>query len=280
LAFATAENSPDRLLDAVFVDDLLVLFGAETVEFWPNTNDAELPFVPLEGRVFERGIKATGCAVVFNSDIAWVANDNTVRVGGSGQIVSDHALEESIAEGGTVSAWTYFDDGHEMLAITVDAVTYTLSNRSSLWSKMEFYGGQVLTCYSNGHFGGSAGLCRMTKNYLDFGTVLERRFRSGFPLNGGAVRIDTVRLRANPGQTSYLTGTYAEPTIEMRISRDAGQTWGNWSPTKLGQQGQYKQMIEWRACGVAKSPGALFEFRVTDPVPLAVTGVFMNEPRP
>jgi hypothetical protein len=30
LDFATAENSPDRVLDAVFVDDILVLFGKET----------------------------------------------------------------------------------------------------------------------------------------------------------------------------------------------------------------------------------------------------------
>lgn len=66
LDFATAESLPDRLLDALWIDDAAVLFGSETVEFWPNTSD-DPPIAPLEGRVFSRGVKATGCAVQWGN---------------------------------------------------------------------------------------------------------------------------------------------------------------------------------------------------------------------
>lgn len=282
LDFATAENSPDRLLDAVFVDDILVLFGKETVEFWPNTGDSEAPFTPLEGRVIEKGIKATSCAVVFDSDIAWIANDGTVRKGQGGQIISDHGLEEKIGDSTDWRLWTYQEEGHEMLAVRVDGGTWVFSNRNGLWSELQTYGESniLVQCYANGYFGSTDGLKQASTAYLDGSNIVERRFRAGFPLNGGAAPVHSLRIRTNPGNTSFLTGDYVSPRVEARISRNAGKTWGNWRAADLGRQGDYNQTVEWRGWGTVKSPGALFEFRVTDPVPFAVSGVFVNEDRP
>jgi hypothetical protein len=107
---------------------------------------------------------------------------------------------------------------------------------------------------------------------------MERRWVGGFPINGEPVGVSNLRIRCNPGQTDFLEGDYANPTIEVRLSRDAGQTWGLWKQTSLGRQGEYSKRIEWRALGLASYPGFLAEFRLTDPVPLRVSGVFINEP--
>lgn len=107
LDFATAESAPDGVLDAVFLDDILILGGAETIEFWPNTGSSTLPFQPLEGAVIERGVKATGCMVIWDSAFAMVGNDNTVRVGQAQTRISNPGLEEKIAASSSVRLWTF-----------------------------------------------------------------------------------------------------------------------------------------------------------------------------
>jgi hypothetical protein len=41
--------------------------------------------------------------------------------------------------------------------------------------------------------------------------------------------------------------------------------------------GQYRKRLEWRSLGSFEDPGALFEFRVTDPVPWRISGAYYNE---
>lgn len=282
LSFATAENSPDRLLDALFIDDILLLFGAETVEFWPNTGSADLPFTALEGRVIEKGIKATGCATAIGSTFAWVTNQNQVCLQDENTIISNPGLEAQIKASATCSLFTFLIDGQEFLALRIDGETHVWGLRSKAWSEFQSYGqaNWLPQCYAGGVFGSAIDgrTFEWSAGHEDLGGVLERRFRGGFPLDSGAVNIDNVQLRLNIGQTPFLAGDYAQPQVEMRISRDAGQTWGNWCSTSLGAQGQYRKKVQWRACGVASQPAFLAEFRCADPVPFRVAGTLVNEP--
>jgi hypothetical protein len=282
LDFATAESQPDRLRDCLFIDNTLLLFGAETVEFWPGTGDAQLPFQPLQGRVIERGIRATGCAVSIGSTFAWVTNLNQVCLTDENTVISNPGLQVKIAASASCSLWTFILDGVEYLALRLDTETHVWSLGSQTWTKFESYGeaNWIPQCFAGGVFGSSLDGATMQwgSGYTDLGGVLERRFRAGFPLNSGGVSISNVQLRSNVGQTPFLTGDYAEPVVEMRLSRDAGQTWGNWRGTSLGAQGQYRRKVQWRACGLASQPGLLAEFRVTDPVPFRASAVLVNEP--
>lgn len=283
LDFATAEIEPDKLLDAVAIDDILVLFGVGTVEFWPNTGDANLPFAPLEGRVFEKGIRETSCAAIVGSSFVWVGNDNVVYANGNAPTpISNPGLEKKIADSAACKIFPFFIEGAECVALRLDKQTYYQNNRTALWHEMASYGQSnwIPQCYSGGYFGSSLDgkLLRFGGVYSDLDGVLERRFRAGFPLNGGGVSLNNMRLRANAGQTPNLTGEYTDPIVEMRASRDGGQTWGNWKQRKLGMQGKYRQRIEWLALGMFSQPGGLFEFRVSDPVPFRVSEVLANEP--
>jgi hypothetical protein len=282
LDFATAETSPDALLDAVFIDDTLVLFGSETVEFWPNTGSATLPFQPLEGRVFERGIRATGCAAIFGSSFLWVGDDDVVYANGQEpQRVSNSGLEEEIAASATCSVFTYYDEGIQFFAVRVDSGTWVYSLRSGTWSEMRSSGqaNWIPQCYANGVFGSAINgkTLAFSSLHTDLGGTLERRFTAGFPLNAGGIPISNMSLRTNVGQTPYLTGTYTNPVVERRISRDAGQTWGNWKSASLGAQGEYRKKVRWGPSGMASQPGFLVEFRVTDPVPFRCGDALFNE---
>jgi hypothetical protein len=85
-----------------------------------------------------------------------------------------------------------------------------------------------------------------------------------------------VTLWANTGATPVLSGQGSNPLIEMRYSRDQGKTWSLWLPASLGAEGQYRVRADWRRLGMFDLPGALFEFRCTDPVPLRISAVKVN----
>lgn len=282
LDFATAESAPDRLLDGLFIDDVAILFGAETVEFWPNTGAAELPFQPIQGRVIEKGIKATGCATAIGPTFAWVTNENQVCLQDENTILSNPGLEEQIEASASCTLFTFLLGGIEFLALRLDDETHVWSWRKKSWSRFDSYDetNWVPQCFAGGVFGSSIDgrTLEWGDDHLDLGGVLARTFRAGYPLNSGGYNVANVMLRSNVGQTPYLTGAYADPIVEMRMSRDAGQTWGAWRETALGEQGNYRHRIMWKACGMASQPGFLAEFRVTDPVPFRASDVLVNEP--
>lgn len=279
LDFATAENQPDRLLDVLFIDDQLLLFGSETVEFWANTQGA-IPFTPLQGRVIEKGIKATGAATALANTFAWVTNENTVCIGDENSIISNPGLQARIEASSTVSLFTFLIEGAEYLALRLDKETQVYNARAGTWSEFKSYGQSnwVPQCWAGGVFGSAIdGRTMVWGDHEDLGGVLERRFRAGFPINSGGVKVTNLRLRCNAGGTPYLTGPYVNPKVEMRLSDDAAHTWGPWEAEGMGRQGDYRAQPEWRALGMFSQPGFVVDFRVTDPVPFRASEVLINE---
>ncbi|MES2902927.1 MAG: hypothetical protein V4696_01960 [Pseudomonadota bacterium] len=280
LDFITAESLPDKLLQGLWLDDAAILFGVDSVEFWPNTGDPDLPIAPLEGRVFEKGIKATGCAVVIGATFAWVTDENQVCLTDPDNVISNPGLEEKIEASTECRLFTFLLDGTEMMALRIDAATYVFNPRSQRWSQFASYGEDnwLPRCYAGGVFGDDTGrTLAFTTGHADMAGIFERRFRAGFPLNSGGLDIDNIVLRCNVGQTPYLTGEYTDPVVEMRLSWDAGQTWDEWEPVTLGEQGQYDVRVMWAGLGMASYPGLLVEFRVSDSVPWRVSDVLVNE---
>lgn len=282
LDFATAENQPDRAKDALFIDDILMIFGTETVEFWPNTGDGDLPFQPLEGRVIEKGIRATGCAVAIGSTFAWVTNENQVCLSDENNIISNNGLQERISASSDVSLFSFVMGGNEYLCLQIDDETQVYQPRTGAWSEWKSYGQSrwAASCYSSGFFGSDIDgrILTLGDGHEDLGGPLERMWTAGQPIDGGGVRISNVVARVNVGQSPYLTGDYVEPSIELRLSRDGGKTWGKWFRKSLGPQGRYRQEVRWRGLGLASRPALLMQFRVTDPVDIRCSGVSVNEP--
>lgn len=282
LNFFTAESEPDQLLDAVAFEDALALGGTETIEFWVKTGDAELPYTPSTGRVFQKGVKATGCMVAFDNSFAWVSPDHIVyRAGNVPERISDAGIEELIAASTTCRTDAYFFEGHEFLKIKLDAVTLEYDAQTRQWAERKtgvgnFQGGPVIA----GPIFGSTedGNLLVPSAYADLDGDHERSFCVHFPVDGGAVPVDNLRLRTNPGQTDYLTGDYTDPSIELFQSYDGGMTFDTPLEENLGEQGEYRREVEWRALGFADPPGFFAKLRVTDPVSFRCSGAVVNEP--
>lgn len=275
LDFATAENEPDRLLDILILDGVLVLLGTESIEFWGATGDADLPYTPIQQRVFEQGVVATGCAVVVDNTFFWIGRDKiTYRNGEVPQAISDDGIVERSQASASHRLFLVEDERHKFLCQRHDLNSMLYDVTTQQWCERQSYG-RTNWRAGPGLGDDEAGKIWKLEGYTDAEGVFERRFRAGARLEGVAI-IDNLRLTAEVGTTDQLTGTYAAPLIEMRDSRDAGNTWSDWESVSLGEQGSYRERVEFRALGMFDDPGMLFEFRMTAPVGFRLSAVEAN----
>lgn len=283
LSFAEAENSPDALLDLLYIGDTLILFGESTTEFWTSSTDADLPFVPVQGRVFPKGVRGPGCATKINSTYAWITDTNQVCLTAPDNVVSSRELELIIQGSSTASLWTFYIDSVEFLAVTTDQETWVFNTLTGYWSTFESYGETNFepVTWAKNTFGSqySGRLLSWQATFSDESRdILERRFRVFQSIKTDPVIIYNIVLKTDSGTTNYLTGIYSNPRVELRTSRDGGNTFSPWRVSNLGVQGAYRQQAKWLSLGMFSYPGAMAELRITDPVPFTVSSTAANEP--
>lgn len=277
LDFATAESEPDYLLDAVVLDGIIVFGGSQSVEFWASTGNADLPFSQIQQREFEQGLSDTGCMVVKDNTFYFVGADLIVyRSGEVPEAVADDAIVEATKASTTRRLFDIEDDRHKFICLRLDSQTFAYDITTREWCELKSYG-RTNWRVGQGMGDDEDGTVWEFSGYADNGGPLERLFTAGVVLEGPA-QIHNLRLTAEVGTTTYLTGDYAQPQIELRTSDDAGNTYSDWESDDLGAQGDYSQRVEWRALGMFADPGALFEIRVTDPVSVRFSNVQANAP--
>lgn len=284
LDYASTENEPDPGRDALVVNDTIVFFGSQTVEFWAKTGVADAPFSPIEGRVYQKGVIATGCAAKFDNSFAWIGNNKIVYVGGNvPDRISDAGIEERISQSTSYALWTFFFEGHEFLVVRLSQGSWLFDAQTREWCEFQSYGRvnwRAQCATQDGLLFGddeTGTVWEFGAGFVDAGGVLERRFRAGAPLTGGAFIADNLRLSVNVGEAIDLTGDYADPVVELRTSDDGGRTWGPWEEGDLGTQGAYRTRCEWRRLGMFDDPGILADIRCSDPVPFRVSSASVNE---
>jgi hypothetical protein len=283
LDFASGESRPDALLDMHVIHDMLYLFGSETLEPWANTGNPDIPYQRQELAILSKGIRGTGCLVEIDGAISFVGSDNMAYVLREGtERVSDHGIEEQIAASTEVSCFGYIMDGHSFFVIRLDSQTFAFDVATRQWSELASVGFDNFRATCATHpgtvpvFGGDK-LFTMD-GWADDGDEIEKLFTAAIPLDGGTAEIDNLQIDCNVGWTELLAGQGSDPMAELRTSRDAGATFGNWRQAPLGKQGEYLTRTVWRRCGMYARPGFYGEVRITDPVAVRVSSVSVNVP--
>ena len=282
LDYASAESARDDLLDVKVIQDGLWLIGAETVEFWAITGNAETPFTRVESRLYRKGVIKTGCAAEVDNTLFWWGNDNSIYRGTEvPQKISDSGIDERLARSTVIrEAFAFNSEGHSFFCVRTDEGTFAFDASTSSWCEFGSFGRtnwrvrNVAVAIAGLVFGDDINGTVWRFGGWDDGSTLERRMTSAFPLTGGSATVNNMLVTANVGQVPDLA---MAPGMEVRSSRDGGQTWGEWRAANLGRQGEYRSRTIWRRMGMFDPPGAMFDHRVTDPVPLRVSGVAVNE---
>lgn len=287
LDYASAESSPDPLLDVVVTGDVMWLLGTTSIEPWQITGDAVLPFSRVEGRTYQRGVLDTGCAAGLDNSLFWIGDDKRVyRSASSPEGLSDPGVEERIARSAEVSAFAYEYEGHKFFAVRLDTETLLFDVATLEWFEPASFGmpnwrARCATMVKGRPLLGddrSGIVWHMSDEYYsDDGTPIQKLFTAFQPVSDGSYAVDVIHLDADFGSTPVLEGQGSDPVVEIRTSRDGGRTWTEWRQSTLGKQGQYRARAMWRRFGSFDAPGAIFEIRCTDPVRFRISAVRSNE---
>lgn len=290
LEFATAESAPDNLLQIFSHQGYLALFGENTLEGWQNVGGANFPYQRVSGAVIEWGIAAKHSIAKYDNSLMFLAKN---RLGGSQVVVIENFLprpisgqdfQAELAAYVTVAdavAFSYFDSGHSFYHIS-----FPTANKSWIYDLSADAWAEVKS--GSGRHRAALGVSYLEKNLVsDYENGKVYRLGSQFDSDNGAVidreiitkhlfdeyRVSISRLWLDI-QQAVGTDVVQNPHIELKISRDGGNTYGPGVPGQMGRIGAYLTRCFWSRLGRARD--WVFKFRLTETAKLVVTGAFMN----
>lgn len=292
LNFATAEKAPDGLI-AVKVDhEQVMLFGSSTIEVWVPTGNALSAFEPIPGGLQQRGLASRDSLVQMDNSLFFVGDDKLVyRLDANNPVrVSHFAIEEQLSamswgDRAGIKGMTYAHDGHTFYIIEIpNKGTWAFDVATGTWHKRQseglvYWGANVLTTIAGDVFAGdrTSGFVYTLSHseYEDRYGYIERLVTGGVTLQSGVEVVQNLVLDITSGDYP-LSGQGSEPKVMMRYSDDLGNTWSDEKTRTIGKTGVYNKRPRWNRLRSVRSPGRVYEFRITDPIPVIIYGARQN----
>ena len=290
LNFASAENSPDNIIVASRLQDEIWFFGSQTTEVFQLTGDSDAPFQPIGGRLYERGCANKDALATLDNTLFFIGNDLIAyRCDTTPIRISDHSMEERLRVAGAnnLRAWAFEIDGHTLYSVrcaNVGTFVYDVENQN--WLRFKSYSQDYWRAHLGVQVSGDLVIAGDDTNGTlwqldqarsnDNGDPLERELTGGVTVLGKPQKCRDVSL-AVPVGWSDIVGPATNPKVSLRYSDDGGNIWSSWLELALGLQGQYITEVIARRLGIIRSPGRLFNIRMTDDAIFRISYMRMNE---
>lgn len=270
LDFASAEGSPDLLLNCVSIHRELWLFGDTTVEIWLNTGNPTFPFERSGNTFIEHGCAAADTVAKIDNTLFWLGKDDrggpvVWRANGYTPIrVSTHALEKAMQGYGNFSdarAFSYQQEGHDfyVLTFTSDDHTWVYDAATGYWHErawrdpvttaLKRWRGACHVFFNQDNLVGdhTTGKFYALKldTYTDDGNPIYR-LRAAVPQEHNQERLFFGFL-----QIDMETGTGG--SLSLRYSNDGGQTWSGVKDASTGAVGDYSARAIFRNLGSGRN---------------------------
>jgi len=270
LKFATAEGSPDALVDLIVDTREVVLFGTNSLERYYNAGADNFP---LERS--PQGFSEIGClggVAKLDNSIFWVANDQTVRrlTGSTPQRVSTHAVEERIRGlSGRPRAFSYALEGHLVYVCSWDDATLCYDATTATWFERQSYDGERWracataivgdTVYVQDRDTGAVGILDADAR-TEWGApvVTEWTYPAAYD---GHRRLFHSRLE-------LICGMGAGGVVMLEASDDGGKTWRFLPSRPLGATGAFRNRATWWRLGSARQ--RVYRMSISDAVPVNI----------
>lgn len=276
LDFASAEISPDAIVRVAVRESELVMFGAESVEWWRNTGET-FPFGRVTAKRF--GCLSAASVTEAGETLAWIATDAKSNIfvalmeGYSAAPISTHAVERAIrddANRSSITATSWGEDGHTFIAFTGTDWTWVYDMKTKLWHERNSYlddkwrvgvvvsfAGKLIACDAS-----EGKLYEMHRSLTD---------EAGDPLTVEIVtpthhvypdrmQIDRLFIRAVVGQGAVPgDSSTTDPQLSIFMSRDGGATFGTERMVSMGTAGEREKEITEFRWGRASRLGYTFK---------------------
>ena len=289
---ATAEESPDAVVDIKSKGSKLYIFGERTVESWISSTDVNVPIRVQKGATIERGLIAPHSTAESSGIVCWLADDKTVLaiVNGSVQKISDLDLEQALKGNGTAAQPTpatvrdaegFFEDNatHKIYHLSFPTAGFTWSydfttgkthTRESLGKIWRVKDTIIWNEFVIGADRRTGQLWKLTQSKKTEGADIITR-KVAFPpfSHTENVTINRIELDMEVGQVE------GDSELTIRYSKDGGNTFITWGQINLGALGDYKRRIVLRRLGLLVSnKNFVLELSTTDQVRLQIYTCF------
>jgi hypothetical protein len=293
LDFFTRSTASDHIIGQVCANNRCWIFGSETSEAYEDVGDADNPFQPIKGSLFQIGCFSEWTINVGVNTVRWGGRSSRggaviYRLDGyNGTRVSTHAIEAQLGNAPTLAdaeAMTYEQDGHLFYCLTcpsagADGETYVWDETETEWhdrtSRTAL--GREGQWRVRGHaYVGSTHVVGSwdsgkiwaldLNTYDEDGEILRAVRRAPYLSAESAYAfIDAFELGVEPG-SGLVSGEGSAPDAELRISKDRGKTWFSAGTAPLGPLGQYDDRTFWTRLGRARVDRLVFEVVISAPV--------------
>ena len=289
LDFSSSDALPDILKGCLADRRELILFGADSVEWWYNSGNASFPFQRSGGGFCERGCESSGSIVKTGIGPMWLGNDFRVYLAQGYQAipVSTASIEDEIkAQPDTSSceASSFTMAGKTYYVLSFAAKTFAYDINSQSWSEWTSpsesrFRGQCSIVYNGLNIVGDFENGKLYEldheTYSDDGTAFERLI--DFPTingNGRRVIMEEFFLDAQVGVGLDGAGDSTDPMVEFLCSDDQGKTWSTARLAQLGGLGDYRTRPMWHGLGTFFN--RIIRIRNQDAVMFAVSGAHVR----
>lgn len=277
LDFFTAEQRAGKLVRIIEDNGEAVFLCSSWTQFFRNVDDPDEPFHPIAFKGV--GLKDVAADAVVKSDntILFPTNLNTiVRVDNYNPIVvsSNEVSRLLEAETSDMLGFSYDRGGHAFSVFTGTGWTRSFDAATQVWHSRQSYGQTTWRAqHSVKAFGKTLVGDKLTGKifYLDSETFTEDGDTLVWkvispPLHvfpNGAV-LDAVHFDVATGYGT-LSGQGVDPKIMLRVSKDGGETFGQYRELSLGAAGD-RVRVTARRLGEFGPKGIVFELSISDPV--------------
>ncbi len=303
LDFGVKESNPDPIQSLFASNELLYLLGSQTMEVWQNTGNGLFPFQRLPGAgVLEIGIAALWPVCKMGQGMIFVGMDARGQysawkcVGTNLTRISNDAIENRWAKFNMNAAtiYAYEEIGHQFAVFQFpnDDETWVYDDtigpaigwhQRASWDGSQFhmdigrfhafapslYTGLPMHAVGDNLTGD---IYLQSMEYLTENCTAIRRIRTCPHLVDEKKRHFYQRFRMH--MLTGKVGSSANPICSLRISKDGGQTYGNYLDMPIGMIGEYGKLVDWYVHFYGRD--VVFEWSSSEPIDFCLIEAYIE----
>lgn len=255
LDVATVEGDPDDIIGVTNLQRELNFFGANTVEIWYNSGDADFPFARQGNAFIERGCIDRNSIVKIDNSVQFVGNDLIVyRLNGYQPVrISTHAIEFHIAQASWFRAFTYTQLGHKFFVLNTDVGCWAYDMATGAWAERKSLGrdNYRIACSTEAYGRTIMGGGYVGKLYSpDIYTYTEDGEEIPVIIELPSLQTDRTKTTLYSFEMYFESGVgtlaVPDPQVTLQYSKDGGRLYSPEIARTMGAMGAYQTRAIWR----------------------------------
>lgn len=282
LNYGSAESRPDEIVRPYSFNQVVYMFGEETIEPYWNSGEGDPPFDRLEGGILNVGLKALESVANNRNNLYFLGHDSQVYVLQESNIlpITPQAITrefDNYSDSSDAIGWCMNYKGQEFYILTFPTANKTWAypeggqwfELSSGTSEGKWLGEGYANCYGR-HLvvDDRSNVYYLNEDAFSDNGAAIKRTRDSAVIHGGLFGVPGRNITMNSLELIMQTGvgdlTTTDPKIMLSYSDDGGRTFSTERQGSVGSMGQFQKRIRWDSMGRFRE--RIIRIQTSDPV--------------